>query len=318
VIAIDESGLREVSVCVSQQDASLTMDGSQLFILCTEARVIVLDTATMSTVREVVLQDPVQTIQVSADGRRLAAAYLRTDVQQEHGGAGLYDAVTGDRQAFSPAPPIPPIHSGERFGFSSAFVRAGPNRQRLYVSFRYNIQLLPGPDYDRGETQVLDFDFLTLHGKIEQPTQPVLLSAMAFTPDGRHLLGADTRARGCSVLLADLESLAVEQFYPMPAPGCSPGTAVAAPPLAPTDLSGMVANRRVTLAWTLAAHSPAAISYVVEVRLTAGGPVAGTITTAASPFEVDGVPTGIYYVRIRAFNALGSSTTSAEHVVVVQ
>ena len=81
VITIDPSGLREVGGCETQQDASLTMDGSQLFILCTEGRVIVLDTPTTSIVREVVLPDPVETIQVSADGQRVAAAYPRTNLQ---------------------------------------------------------------------------------------------------------------------------------------------------------------------------------------------------------------------------------------------
>ena len=318
VITIDESGLREAGVCASQQDASLAMDGSQLFILCAAGRVIVLNTATMSPVREVVLQDPVQTIQVSADGRQFAAAYLRTDPLQEHGGVGLYDAVTGDRQAFSPAPPIPPsppIQTG-RLGPSSAFVRAGADRQRLYVGFRYTIQIT-GPDYDLGETQVFDFDSLTLLGKIEHDTVPVLLSAMAFTPDGRHLVGADARPRWCSVLFLNLESLAVEQFYQILTPQCRPGTAVASPPLAPTNLSATVANRRVTLDWALPAHSPAATSYVVEVRLTAGGPLVGTFTSVAPSLGGDGVPAGTYYVRIRALNALGSSATSAEHVIAV-
>lgn len=317
LITIDQSGMRQLNVCVSQQDASLTMDGSQLFILCAEGRVIVLDTATMSPVREVVLQDPVQTIQVSADGRRFAAAYLRAGLLQERGGVGLYDAVTGDRLALSPAPPLPPITIGAQLARSSAFVRAGADRQRLYVGFRYTIQLT-GPDYDVGETQVLDFDSLTLLGKIERQTVPVLLSAMAFTPDGRHLVGADARPRWCSVLFLNLESLAVEQFYQMLVPQCDPGTAVAAPPLAPTNLSATVTNRRVTLDWALPAHSPAATSYVVEVRLTAGGPLGGTLTSVAPSLAVDGVPAGIYYVRIRALNALGSSAPSAEHVIAVQ
>ena len=142
---------------------------------------------------------------------------------------------------------------------------------------------------------------------------------MAFTPDGRYLVGAGTRARWCSALLANLESLTVEQYYQIPIPTyCQPGTAVAAAPLAATNVSSAVADRRVTLEWNLSSHSPAATSYVVEVRLSAGGPVAGTLTTAVSALDVDGVPAGTHYVRIRALNTLGSSAPSAEHGIVVQ
>ena len=91
------------------------------------------------------------------------------------------------------------------------------------------------------------------------------------------------------------------------------------PPLPPRDVITSVANRRVTLTWQLALHSPSANSYAVDVSLQPGGPVVATLDTGsdATTFSVDNVPAGTYYARVRAINAVGSGRPSAEHQVVV-
>lgn len=91
------------------------------------------------------------------------------------------------------------------------------------------------------------------------------------------------------------------------------------PPLPPTEVMTSVANRRVTMTWQLALHSPSANSYAVDVSLQPGGPVVATLDTGsdATTFSVDNVPAGTYYARVRAINAVGSGRPSAEHQVVV-
>jgi hypothetical protein len=86
-------------------------------------------------------------------------------------------------------------------------------------------------------------------------------------------------------------------------------------PGAPGTLSASVASRVVSLSWGAASG---AASYVIEAGSVSGAsdigvfPLAGTSTTFSAP-----VPTGTYFVRMRAVNAAGTSAPSNEVTVVV-
>jgi hypothetical protein len=83
------------------------------------------------------------------------------------------------------------------------------------------------------------------------------------------------------------------------------------PPSAPTaDLSG----HRVTLAWQ---PSLGALRYEIEAGSAPGLTNLARISVTDSRFEVDGVPPGVYYLRVRAINAIGHSRPSGDTQVVV-
>jgi hypothetical protein len=86
------------------------------------------------------------------------------------------------------------------------------------------------------------------------------------------------------------------------------GTAAvaSAQPGAPQNLSATVSGSNVTLTWSPPAGGGAA-GYVVEASLTPGGPVIASLSVAGTTLFVPAVPTGTYYVRVRAANGLATS-----------
>lgn len=88
------------------------------------------------------------------------------------------------------------------------------------------------------------------------------------------------------------------------------------PPFPPTAAAAQVSGNTVTLTWSAA---PRATSYVIEVGSAhalsdIGAFATGTPTTS---FTATGVPTGIYYVRMRGSNGAGVSQPSNEVTVAV-
>ena len=96
--------------------------------------------------------------------------------------------------------------------------------------------------------------------------------------------------------------------------------AIAAPPLAPVNLTARADRGTVVLNWQLLAHSPMATSYQLEASVTPGGATVATFALPGSETNVvvPNVPRGTYYVRVRAQNAVGTSAPSLEHTVVVR
>lgn len=93
-------------------------------------------------------------------------------------------------------------------------------------------------------------------------------------------------------------------------------TVFAAPPGAPTTLTGSVTASTVTLTWTPPAGLPPS-SYVVEAALAPGGAAIASLPVTATSLTVPNVPNGTYYVRVRALNADGASGPSNEIAVTV-
>ena len=101
-------------------------------------------------------------------------------------------------------------------------------------------------------------------------------------------------------------------IYPSTASGGSP-------PQPPTAITNSVVLDTVTLSWTPATTGGPAQSYILEAG---SGPGLANITTIVlnstnTSTVVGAVPAGLYYVRVRARNALGTSAPSPDTVVSV-
>ena len=114
-------------------------------------------------------------------------------------------------------------------------------------------------------------------------------------------------AYGVNAVGAGAESNTVTVTLPM----------TATPPAPPTGLTAAVAGSTATLSWT-----PPAGSFVESYVVLAGAspgfttPIA-SLTTAAAPLVVPGVPAGAYFVRVVAQNAAGFSAASNEVTLTV-
>lgn len=92
----------------------------------------------------------------------------------------------------------------------------------------------------------------------------------------------------------------------------------AEPPHRPTGLLATVTGANVSFRWNAPGSGGAPTGYLLEAG-NGGG--LSNITTLPLPnvssFGVDGVPAGVYFVRVRATNALGASAPSNEVIVNV-
>ena len=91
------------------------------------------------------------------------------------------------------------------------------------------------------------------------------------------------------------------------------------PPGAPTELAALVAGSSVHLFWTPPAAGGEPIGYLLLAALSPGGPAVAGLTIAAPAWwtTIPGVPPGLYYLRLAAFNLGGVSALSNEVAVSV-
>ena len=136
---------------------------------------------------------------------------------------------------------------------------------------------------------------------------------LGHSTDGAAVMYPTLRA-GCASAssLASDDINGLRAIYPAAASGGSP-------PQAPTAITNSVALDTVTLSWTPAASGGPAQSYILEAG---SGPGLANITTIVlnnpnTSTIVGAVPAGVYYVRVRARNALGTSGPSPDTVVSV-
>jgi hypothetical protein len=93
--------------------------------------------------------------------------------------------------------------------------------------------------------------------------------------------------------------------------------AVAPHPPAPAGLTATVVGRQVTLTWSAGARSPLLTGYDLEVGSAPGASDLVRVPVTATSFAAAGVPSGAYYVRVRARNYAGQSAASNEILVTV-
>jgi hypothetical protein len=91
------------------------------------------------------------------------------------------------------------------------------------------------------------------------------------------------------------------------------------PPATPSNLTATVVGSTVTLNWSPSGTGGTVTSYVLEAGFTPGASNVVIFDTgsAATSLTASGVPSGVYYVRVRARNASGTSAASNEIVVVM-
>src|SRR4029453_691712 len=91
---------------------------------------------------------------------------------------------------------------------------------------------------------------------------------------------------------------------------------LAAVPGPPAGLTASVSGNVVTLAWQ-APSTGVVAGYVVSRARWPGGCVIATLSVAQPALVAPGVPTGVFYVRVRAMNAEGLGPVSNEVVASV-
>lgn len=88
-------------------------------------------------------------------------------------------------------------------------------------------------------------------------------------------------------------------------------------PGAPTNLAATVQGDALTLNWAPPTTGGAATSYIIEAGTSQGSANLGTAPATSTSLAVAGVPTGQYFVRVRALNAAGTSAPTSDVIVNV-
>ena len=88
-------------------------------------------------------------------------------------------------------------------------------------------------------------------------------------------------------------------------------------PGAPQGLTSAVTGNTVTLTWSAPGSGGAPSSYIVEASVVPGGPVVASLPVAGTSLTVPNVPSGNYYVKVRALNGSGAGAPSSEVLVSV-
>jgi Fibronectin type III domain len=85
----------------------------------------------------------------------------------------------------------------------------------------------------------------------------------------------------------------------------------------PQNLAQLVSGTTVTLTWSPPAIGATPTGYVVEASVVPGGPLVASLQVLATTLTVPNVPTGVYYVRVRALNGGVAGAPSNEITVAV-
>jgi hypothetical protein len=94
-------------------------------------------------------------------------------------------------------------------------------------------------------------------------------------------------------------------------------TAHARVPEPPQNLTAVVTGNTVTLNWQAPATGTAPLGYILEASLTPGGVAVALFAVESTSVTVSSVPTGVFYVRVRAADTQGVGAPSNEAVVAV-
>jgi hypothetical protein len=266
VARLDAAGLRAYDTCNgSPREVELTVDGSRILVLCASGNVESVDEITGRRLAVVAAG-------LSAESRGLAANADGSQVLVARDGPGgvielvLFDVATGTEIVATPAPG----------GAGRVYIESStPSRDAVVVTTQSIVDHQPGPFTIYHGTYLLDFATLALRRRLEVPYSPMI----AISPDGKRAFVASADVVR---LFGSLQDLNLETGQPNMTAHISLVYGLGAafpplfPPLSPT-LEATVSGQRVTLSWTLPAHSPAAQRFVIHAGSRSGASDLGTI-----------------------------------------
>jgi hypothetical protein len=93
--------------------------------------------------------------------------------------------------------------------------------------------------------------------------------------------------------------------------------ATASPPGAPTNLAASVSADSVSITWSPPTTGGAATSYEFAAGSGLGLSNIATVVTTGTSLNASGVPSGQYFIRVRASNAAGTGPATADLAVAV-
>jgi len=79
----------------------------------------------------------------------------------------------------------------------------------------------------------------------------------------------------------------------------------------------VTAARTATISWDIAGAGPEPSSFLLEVGSQSGRSDLGTVSLTGERFVAPGVPSGVYFLRVRSVNGAGTSAPSNEVRLVV-
>jgi hypothetical protein len=317
VARLDEGGLRPYAACDGlTTDVELTVDGSRLLVLCggLNGSIVTIDEATGVRLSVRVLDTGTTLasgLALNADGSQaLVIRHLFGPAPTE---LVLFDVATGAEIIATPmpGPPPPAPFAGPGIG---RIVSVTPSRDAVVVTRRWFLDYPGLPPMNHNQTHLLELATLAPRGQLAVPYE---LRSIAISPDGGRAFVASDNLLPQSGLIQDLDLRTGQQTAGVSVAFTSAlGAAFA--PLAPTLQPAVVNGQQVTIAWSLAAHSPAAQRFVIHVGSRSGATDLGTRDVGdATSLTVPGVPPGRYFVRMTAVNFTGTSSPSTELIVDV-
>ncbi len=120
---------------------------------------------------------------------------------------------------------------------------------------------------------------------------------------------SDCGSRTASIPLSSDDRAGMTALYPQT------GAEPVAPPNSPTGLAYSLSGSTVSIRWTAPAQGPTPQRYVLYAGTAAGLSNVGSASTPATTLVVPDVPDGIYYIRVVAVGAGGSSAPTADVMV---
>ena len=292
---LDSSGLHQWPVCGLQafDSTDLSTDGQHFYVRCSSGTLVVVDTTSGTVTRAVPLAG--SAFAVSADETEAAVVRFGPSGWE----LARVDLITGQTLAVAPLP----------LTTVGTYLQAFPDRTALLTRWCDWSSHTPSCGYD-----VIDFTSLTRVSRFSLGSLPVGFR-IDLTPDGRDAFVGDVY--GHLAWRVDVRSGQVTGYVEAPTGGAVSVT-LAPVPMPASGMSAHVAGRTVTLSWYLAAHSPPATGYRLEVGSRTGLSDLGTVSLGpAGELVATGIPPGRYFVRLRSLNALGESGPSNEVIVDV-